>query len=46
MAVAIDREYGFFIGGESAKSASGVRSLTEPAIGAPLARVPSNSVEL
>ena len=46
MAFATDREYGLFVGGESAESASGVRSLTEPAIGAPLARVPSDPVEL
>ncbi len=39
MAIATDREYGLFIAGESAESASGeVRDLTEPATGASLAR--------
>jgi len=39
MAVATDREYGLFIGGESAESVSGkVTELAEPATGAPLAR--------
>jgi aldehyde dehydrogenase (NAD+)/betaine-aldehyde dehydrogenase len=39
MAVATDREYGLFIGGESAEPASGdVRALIEPATGEPLAR--------
>ena len=39
MAVATDREYGLFIGGESTESASGdVRELVEPATGEPLAR--------
>ena len=39
MAVATDREYGLFIGGELAEPASGeVRELTEPATGEPLAR--------
>jgi aldehyde dehydrogenase (NAD+)/betaine-aldehyde dehydrogenase len=39
MAIATDREYGLFIGGESAEPASGdVRALTEPATGEPLAR--------
>ena len=39
MAVATDREYGLFIGGESTEPASGdVRELTEPASGEPLAR--------
>ena len=38
MAVATDREYGLFIGGESTESASGeVRDLVEPATGEPLA---------
>jgi aldehyde dehydrogenase (NAD+)/betaine-aldehyde dehydrogenase len=40
MAVATDREYGLFVNGEIAEPASGeVRELTEPATGAPLARV-------
>src|SRR6184192_659073 len=40
MPVATEREYGLFINGESAEPASGeVRELTEPATGAPLARV-------
>src|SRR5438309_8099462 len=40
MAVATDREYGLFIDGESTEPASGeLRDLTEPATGAPLARV-------
>ena len=39
MAIATDREYGLFIGGEPAESASGeVRELTEPATGGVLAR--------
>ncbi len=39
MAVATDREFGLFIGGELAEPASGdVRALTEPATGEPLAR--------
>jgi acyl-CoA reductase-like NAD-dependent aldehyde dehydrogenase len=39
MAVATDREYGLFIGGEIAEPASGeVRDLVEPATGEPLAR--------
>jgi len=39
MAVATDREYGLFIGGELVEPASGeVRELTEPATGEPLAR--------
>jgi acyl-CoA reductase-like NAD-dependent aldehyde dehydrogenase len=39
MAVATDREYGLFIGGELAEPASGeVRELTEPATGEPLVR--------
>jgi aldehyde dehydrogenase (NAD+)/betaine-aldehyde dehydrogenase len=39
MAVATDREYGLFIGGELAEPASGeVRELAEPATGEPLAR--------
>ena len=39
MAVATDREYGLFIGGELTESASGeMRELTEPATGEPLAR--------
>jgi acyl-CoA reductase-like NAD-dependent aldehyde dehydrogenase len=39
MAVATDREYGLFIGGEMVEPASGdVRELTEPASGEPLAR--------
>jgi acyl-CoA reductase-like NAD-dependent aldehyde dehydrogenase len=39
VAVATDREYGLFIGGEVAEPASGdVRALTEPATGEPLAR--------
>ena len=39
MAVATDREYGLFIGGESTESASGeVRDLVEPATGDVLAR--------
>ncbi len=39
MAVATDREYGLFIGGEPAEPASGeVRDLTEPATGEPLTR--------
>jgi acyl-CoA reductase-like NAD-dependent aldehyde dehydrogenase len=39
MAVATDREFGLFIGGEPAESSSGeVRDLTEPATGEPLAR--------
>jgi aldehyde dehydrogenase (NAD+)/betaine-aldehyde dehydrogenase len=39
MAVATDREYGLFIGGESVESASGeVRDLIEPATGGVLAR--------
>ncbi len=39
MAVATDREYGLFIGGELTEPASGdVRELTEPATGEPLAR--------
>ena len=38
MAIATDREYGLFIGGEPAESASGeVRELTEPATGGVLA---------
>ena len=41
MAVATDREYGLFIGGESAEPASGeFRDLIEPATGDPLARAP------
>jgi acyl-CoA reductase-like NAD-dependent aldehyde dehydrogenase len=40
MAVAIEREYGLFINGESTEPASGeLRELTEPATGEPLARV-------
>src|SRR4249919_614924 len=39
MAVATDREYGLFIGGEPAEPASGkVRELAQPATGEPLAR--------
>ena len=39
MAVATDREFGLFIGGEASEPASGdVRELTEPATGEPLAR--------
>jgi acyl-CoA reductase-like NAD-dependent aldehyde dehydrogenase len=39
MAVATDREYGLFIGGEPAEPASGeIRDLVEPASGEPLAR--------
>lgn len=39
MAVATDREYGLFIGGELTEPASGeIRELTEPASGEPLAR--------
>ena len=39
MAIATDREYGLFIGGELAESASGeVRELTEPATGSVFAR--------
>jgi aldehyde dehydrogenase (NAD+)/betaine-aldehyde dehydrogenase len=39
MAVATDREYGLFIGGESVEPASGdVRALIEPATGEPLAQ--------
>jgi aldehyde dehydrogenase (NAD+)/betaine-aldehyde dehydrogenase len=39
MAVATDREYGLFIGGEPVEPASGeVRELVEPATGEPLAR--------
>jgi acyl-CoA reductase-like NAD-dependent aldehyde dehydrogenase len=39
VAVAADREYGLFIGGESTEPASGeVRELREPATGEPLAR--------
>ena len=39
MAVATDREYGLFIGGELTEPASGeIRELTEPATGEPLAR--------
>ena len=39
MAVATDREYGLFIGGEQVEPASGeVRELTEPATGEPLAK--------
>ena len=39
MAVATDREFGLFIGGESVEPASGeVRELIEPATGEPLAR--------
>ncbi|MDQ3085648.1 MAG: aldehyde dehydrogenase family protein, partial [Actinomycetota bacterium] len=39
MAIATDREYGLFIGGELTEPASGeVRELTEPATGEPLAR--------
>ena len=39
MAVATDREYGLFIGGELTEPTSGeVRDLTEPATGEPLAR--------
>jgi acyl-CoA reductase-like NAD-dependent aldehyde dehydrogenase len=39
MAVAIGREYGLFIGGESVEPASGeLRDLSEPASGEPLAR--------
>ena len=39
MAVAIEREFGLFIGGESAEPASGeLRELVEPATGEPLAR--------
>ena len=39
MAIATDREYGLFIGGEPAESASGeIRELTEPATGVSLAR--------
>ena len=41
MAVATDREYGLFIGGEPAEPASGeFRDLIEPATGDPLARAP------
>ena len=41
MAVATDREYGLFIGGELAEPASGeFRDLIEPATGDPLARAP------
>src|SRR6266536_2273875 len=40
MAVATEREYGLFINGEFVEAQSGdVRDLTEPATGAPLARV-------
>ncbi|HEX6700481.1 MAG TPA: aldehyde dehydrogenase family protein [Gaiellaceae bacterium] len=40
MAVATDREYGLYVNGEIAEPVSGeVRELTEPATGAPLARV-------
>ena len=40
MSVATEREYGLFIDGEQVEPASGdVRDLTEPATGAPLARV-------
>jgi aldehyde dehydrogenase (NAD+)/betaine-aldehyde dehydrogenase len=40
MAVATEREYGLFIGGESVEPAGGeTRELTEPATGEPLARV-------
>jgi acyl-CoA reductase-like NAD-dependent aldehyde dehydrogenase len=40
MAVAIEREFGLFIGGEAAEPASGeLRELVEPATGEPLARV-------
>jgi acyl-CoA reductase-like NAD-dependent aldehyde dehydrogenase len=40
MAVATEREYGLFIGGELVEPASGdVRALTEPATGEPLAKV-------
>jgi acyl-CoA reductase-like NAD-dependent aldehyde dehydrogenase len=39
MAIAADREYGLFIGGESAEPVSGeMRALTEPATGEPFAR--------
>jgi acyl-CoA reductase-like NAD-dependent aldehyde dehydrogenase len=39
MAVATEREYGLFIGGESVEPAGGdIRELTEPATGAPLGR--------
>ena len=39
MAIATDREYGLFIGGEPTEPASGeIRDLTEPATGEPLAR--------
>jgi aldehyde dehydrogenase (NAD+)/betaine-aldehyde dehydrogenase len=39
MAIAADREYGLFIGGESTEPASGeMRELIEPATGEPLAR--------
>jgi acyl-CoA reductase-like NAD-dependent aldehyde dehydrogenase len=39
MAIAIDREFGLFIGGEPSEPASGeVRDLVEPATGEPLAR--------
>jgi aldehyde dehydrogenase (NAD+)/betaine-aldehyde dehydrogenase len=39
MAIATEREYGLFIGGESVEPASGeIRELTEPATGDPLAR--------
>jgi acyl-CoA reductase-like NAD-dependent aldehyde dehydrogenase len=39
MAIATDREFGLFIGGEPTEPASGeVRELVEPATGAPLAR--------
>ncbi len=39
MAIAADREFGLFIGGESTEQVSGeVRELTEPATGEPLAR--------
>jgi acyl-CoA reductase-like NAD-dependent aldehyde dehydrogenase len=39
MAVATEREYGLFIGGEIVEPSSGeIRELTEPATGAPLAR--------
>ena len=39
VAVATERDYGLYIGGESVEPASGeIRDLTEPATGAPLAR--------
>jgi len=39
MAIAIEREFGLFIGGEPAEPASGeVRDLVEPATGEPLAK--------